>query len=96
MNQLSNPCCTCKCDECNPIITEPRRCERCDGELGENLNPRGSQYVSSLDVRISGGFGQYIDGRVDTLLCGDCAEELILSWPCLLRGGSFEDDGLPE
>lgn len=84
-SEVSNRCCTCKCDKCNPTVAEERKCDNCSGKLGDNINPRGSQYINSLDVRISGGFGQYIDGASDTLLCGSCAERLLGDWPCLIH-----------
>jgi hypothetical protein len=70
------------------------RCRACGvlpvthGRLRYHSNRLEHEYDNALFLRFTGGYGQFIDpsenrGRIDTVLCHDCAHALCESQPWL-------------
>lgn len=64
-------------------------CQACSATLQpvfENLSRRKTdtpQYKGVLHIKLWGGYGEYIDGKIDITMCKLCAQNLVLSTPWL-------------
>ena len=70
-------------------VTEYRRvavgasCDNCGKEMGPALEDMYEQPLGALHIRLSGGFGQFIDGDASAIWCNNCARKLLEVFPSL-------------
>jgi len=70
------------CDTCNPPLPE-RHCDRCLMLLEHVYSIKTAQYRSALHIQLHGGYGEFIDDNIETIICEKCTNELIESEPWL-------------
>jgi len=65
-------------------------CDNCGKDLESVFEDSYYQPKDALDIHLSGGYGQYIDGSSTVIFCKECADRLIEAFPALMTDFSYD------